>query len=203
MSYKIIVARYNEDIGWLNSEMNNCIIYNKGYPLNIKNEIFLKNVGRESETYLNYIITNYNNLPDVIVFTQARIYDHIGKDDVNYLLTIKDQALKNCISTNTIKEEFNNPSFTPDWNYSNNEYFLKNNYKDKPIKFIDWFKTNINENYQDPIVHYPNGIFALKKEKILNKPLSYYEKFLLEVNHHINPAEGHFLERSWYYMFNE
>ena len=29
MSYKIIVARYNEDIGWLNSEMNNCIIYNR------------------------------------------------------------------------------------------------------------------------------------------------------------------------------
>ena len=28
MSYKIIVARYNENIEWLNSEMSNCIIYN-------------------------------------------------------------------------------------------------------------------------------------------------------------------------------
>lgn len=30
MSYKIIVARYNENIDWLNSEMKNCIVYNKG-----------------------------------------------------------------------------------------------------------------------------------------------------------------------------
>ena len=27
MSYKIIVARYNEDINWLNTEINNCLIY--------------------------------------------------------------------------------------------------------------------------------------------------------------------------------
>ena len=57
MSYKIIVARFNEDIEWLNSEKENCIIYNKGNKLNIHNEIPLQNVGRESDTYLNYIIT--------------------------------------------------------------------------------------------------------------------------------------------------
>jgi len=62
MSYKIIVSRYNENIDWLSAEMNNCIIYNKGISLGISNEIMLQNVGRESETYLHYIITNYNNL---------------------------------------------------------------------------------------------------------------------------------------------
>ena len=55
--YKIIVARYNEDIDWLASEMHNCIIYNKGEKLGLSNEICLPNVGRESETYLNYIIS--------------------------------------------------------------------------------------------------------------------------------------------------
>jgi len=57
MSYKIVVARYNEDIRWLNNEMHNCAIYNKGEPLNIENEFMLKNLGRESDTYLNHIIT--------------------------------------------------------------------------------------------------------------------------------------------------
>ena len=75
--YKIIVARYNEDIDWLASEMHNCIIYNKGEKLGLSNEICLPNVGRESETYLNYIISNYENLPDTIIFTQANITDHI------------------------------------------------------------------------------------------------------------------------------
>lgn len=45
-TYKIVVARYNENIEWLQSEMDNCIIYNKGDPLHIQNEILLDNVGR-------------------------------------------------------------------------------------------------------------------------------------------------------------
>ena len=64
--YKIIIARYNENINWLNSLVNNCIIYNKGEKLDIDNQIILKNVGRESHTYLNYIISNYENLPNII-----------------------------------------------------------------------------------------------------------------------------------------
>ena len=31
MQYKIVVARYNENINWLKNEMNNCIIYNLIY----------------------------------------------------------------------------------------------------------------------------------------------------------------------------
>ena len=37
IEYKIIVARYNEDISWLSHIQNKCIIYNKGYTLNLKN----------------------------------------------------------------------------------------------------------------------------------------------------------------------
>ena len=103
MSYKIIVARYNENIDWLNSEMANCIIYNKGNTLNIENEIPLENLGRESETYLHYIITNYDNLPQVVVFTQANISDHKGSNDVNYLINIKNEALNYSKSNNFVK----------------------------------------------------------------------------------------------------
>lgn len=99
-SYKIVVARYNENISWLNSEMSNCIIYNKGNKLDINNEILLENVGRESETYLHYIITNYDNLPDVVVFTQAGISDHVDRDYVNYLICIKNSAMRNSKSQN-------------------------------------------------------------------------------------------------------
>lgn len=212
MSYKIIVARYNENIDWLKSEMSNCIIYNKGDKLNIDNEIFLENVGRESETYLNYIITNYSNLPDVVVFTQARISDHKGSDDVNYLLNIKNEALENNKSKNfTIcNGEWYS---TPTWNLRQGRrkwglhravgWFLRENYKNnRPITFIEWFKNNIDINYPNPIHVYWNGIFAVKKEQIIKKPIEYYKKLLLEVNHHINSTEGHFFERSWYYIFD-
>ena len=205
MSYKIVVARYNEDIAWLNNEMTNCIIYNKGNKLNIQNEILLENVGRESETYLHYIVTNYDNLPDVVVFTQARISDHKGVDDINLLINIKNEALNNVKSQNfLIHNDFgNNIYFDKEWNLRHDGYFLKDNYKNNiPITFLEWFKSNININYPNPIYMYVNSIFAVKKECIINKPIEYYKRLILEVNHHINPTEGHFFERSWYYIFD-
>jgi len=205
MSYIIVVARYNENIEWLNSEMSNCIIFNKGEKLDLNNEIFLENVGRESETYLSYIISNYNNLPDVVVFTQARISDHVGSDDVNYLIQIKNQALNYSKSQNYYVHYDNNNDmhFDKEWNLRHDGYYLKDNYKNNhPITFLEWFKTNIDENYPNPIYIYRSAIFAVKRENIINKPIEYYKRLILEVNHHINSTEGHFFERSWYYIFS-
>ena len=205
MSYKIIVARYNENIRWLETELDNCIIYNKGEKLNIKNEIALKNVGRESETYLNYIISNYDSLPDVVVFTQARISDHRQNGDVNYLINLKNCALANNKSQSFMTHFQNrNPTdpWNAEWNLNNGKYYLENNYKNNvPLTFIEWFKKHINSDYPNPIYIYTNGIFAVKKELIRNRPKEFYEKLILEINHHSDPAEGHFFERSWYYIF--
>ena len=208
MSYKIIVARYNENIRWLKSEISNCIVYTKGNKLHIENEIHLENVGRESETYLHYIITNYDNLPDVVVFTQARISDHnnTGHDDIDYLIQMKNSALCNSKSQNFFihNDVGRCRYFDKNWNLQPwNGYYLKHNYKNNnPITFFEWFKSNIDINYPNPIHVYRNGIFAVKKEHIINKPIEYYQRLILEVNHHINSAEGHFFERSWYYIFN-
>ena len=201
--YTIIVARYNENIDWLSTELNHCIIYNKGMPLQLNNEIRVDNKGRESETYLQYIISHYDKLPDVVVFTQAKISDHVGKNDVNYLLYMKDVALQNgkmhpFTHYQTIT---NKHCWDKSWNYTN-EFYLQNNYRHTPVVFHEWFTQHINATYPNPIHIYRNGLFAVKKELILKKSLDYYKKLIEEVNHHSNPAEGHFFERSWYYIFN-
>lgn len=206
MSYQIVVARYNENIEWLKDEMKNCIIYNKGEKLNISNEIIVENVGRESETYLNYIINNYEKLPDVVVFTQAQISDHREKGDVQYLLHLKNQALNHSKSQNflTHYDRGVNKYFDKEWNISpDGEFFLKDNYKNNQlITFIEWFKINIKKDYPCPLKFYINALFAVKKELILKNPLEFYKKLILEVNHHVNSVEGHFFERSWFYIFN-
>ena len=84
----IIMSRYNENIDWINqvieihSWVNNIIIFNKGkddivikYPEKMK-VIPLENVGREGETYLNYIIENYDILPQHVWFFQANPFEH-------------------------------------------------------------------------------------------------------------------------------
>jgi hypothetical protein len=209
MSYHIVVARYNEPIDWLRREMGHCIIYNKGEPLNIANEIPLENVGRESETYLQYIIANYHALPDAVVFTQARIGDHLGTNDenycVDYLVHMKNEALTHGKSVPTVihheSDPYRNPCWDSNWNYVNGEFFLKENYLDEPLVFKNWFQRHIDKEYPSPISIYRSAMFAVKKEYILQHPIEYYQSLLSTVNHHINSTEGHFFERSWYYIF--
>ncbi len=213
MSYQIIVARYNEPIEWLNSELDHCVFYNKGNDT-IPNQISLPNVGRESETYLNYIISNYDSLPDVVVFTQARISDHLNENNVRILIDKKNQALLNqtgksnpSIITPSIPHTSwaQNNHWGPQWNLDpvTNTYYLEDNYKDNnKMTYYEWFCRHINPIYPDPIHVYVAAIFAVKKECILKKSKEYYEELIKQVNHHSNPAEGHFFERSWFYIFS-
>jgi hypothetical protein len=78
-----VVARYNEDISNFAEYNNNLVVYNKGLD-NISPSIdrsCIKNVpnlGREAGTYCNYILDNYDNLPDYMIFTQGNPCDHVA-----------------------------------------------------------------------------------------------------------------------------
>lgn len=80
---EIVVARYKENLDWItnNSLVHRCTIYNKG-PKDISP--ILKTInrpnypvfGREGETYLYHILSNYHNLPDYTIFTQGDPFEH-------------------------------------------------------------------------------------------------------------------------------
>ena len=62
MKTRIVVARYNEDIEWLNN-YKNVIIYNKGEKVQTKHKVIeLPNIGREAHTIFYHICENYENL---------------------------------------------------------------------------------------------------------------------------------------------
>jgi hypothetical protein len=228
MSYKIIVARYQEDISWLNPIMDDCVIINKGEPLNIPNEVITENVGRESHSYLKFIIDNYDSLPDINIFTQGNIEDHRGTNSIPYLFELGKQAHiygkslpitrhESIYCSKVDSESYSNSNvwnfkisrkydsaFDPAWNYNKktNKWYLEDNYLNNiPIKFIEWFTQNIRKDYPNPIYIYNHAIFAVHRNIILKHPKSYYEELSKQVDHHINSTEGHFFERSWFYIF--
>jgi len=59
-----VVCRYNEDISWLRGE---CVVYDKKS---------MGNVGRESETFTQYILHYYDRLPEHVIFLQGNPFDH-------------------------------------------------------------------------------------------------------------------------------
>lgn len=87
MGLHIVVARYNETLNFLDIIPNDVTytIYNKGEDnISFPNVINVPNIGREAETYLRYIIDNYENLPDNIIFCQGSPNGHYI--DFNHLL---------------------------------------------------------------------------------------------------------------------
>lgn len=74
---EIVVAKYNEDISWLDKvRFTKKTVYNKGID-NVPHAINLPNIGRETQTYFHHIVENYNNLPTWTLFTQANPFDHV------------------------------------------------------------------------------------------------------------------------------
>lgn len=83
-----VIARFKEDIGWVNQLPADAriFLYNKGPEIepgvlrrNDVKVIPLKNAGRESGTYLQHLMTNFDadaNAGDFTVFTQGDPFEH-------------------------------------------------------------------------------------------------------------------------------
>jgi hypothetical protein len=199
MSYKIIVARYNENIDWLNTEIENCIIYNKGEKLNIHNEIMLENVGRESHTYIYHIVNNYDNLADKTLFFQGDISDHKILDIEDYF---KNENFIGKFNNITIKDLSKNIEHYGKYKKD----YMSGNMKRCSFTPLDWIKNVIGININEVETNRSNVVwganFSLSKELILSKPKEFYQNILRYIDYHQNLEEGHYLERTWYIIFN-
>ncbi|CAF1528087.1 unnamed protein product, partial [Rotaria sordida] len=101
--YKVIVARYNESVDWVHEWFGkaNVVVYNKG-PILVDKDyevISLPNIGRESHTYLQFVIDNYDNLPEICFFTQCNL-DHFDdfvarKEEIKDMFINIDKCSKN------------------------------------------------------------------------------------------------------------
>ena len=196
MKYQIVVARYNEDVSFLNNYKDITIIYNKGkddlnYDFNI---IKLPNIGRESHTYLYHIINNYDNLADKTMFFQGKIDDH-------HVLPFD--------------EYFNNDNFTGKKTKHNVDFlqtkikhfgkYLKDlksgNLLASKITPYEWLEECGFYDIKDfELVWGAN--FSILKSVILKKPKIFYENLIKYVDKHMNPEEGHYFERSWNIIYN-
>jgi hypothetical protein len=196
MKYQIVVARYNEDVSFLNNYKDITIIYNKGkddlnHDFNI---IKLPNIGRESHTYLYHIINNYDNLADKTIFFQGKIDDH-------HVLPLN--------------EYFSDDNFTGK-KTKHNVDFIKTRIKHFGKYLKDLKSGNLRASKMTPLEWLEEcGIYDIKdfelvwganfsvlKSVILKKPKIFYENLIKYVDKHMNPEEGHYFERSWNIIYN-
>jgi hypothetical protein len=210
---EIIIARYNENLDWINSSpfnKYNNIIYNKGVNANFstnnftKNIIKLKNVGRCDETYLNHIVTNYDKLAEITIFLPGSL----NIDVKNKKATLLINEIENHQDTVFIGQKLTNVRDDL-YNFQLDEWIAtdKENNKINPEAKLElsairpfgkWFNSNFNCDIS--YVSYL-GIIGISKRDILNHPKSYYENLLIQLQNSSNPEVGHYVERSWEAIF--
>jgi hypothetical protein len=86
MNLKLVVARYQENLNWLEDLPYARLVYNKGEDLDLTC-VKLPNFGRESNSYLRYIIDHYHEMDEHVAFLQGRPFDHcptLLEDLANY-----------------------------------------------------------------------------------------------------------------------
>ena len=160
----IVVSRYSENLDWINELLENTwickvIVYNKGSDdIHFDNEkveiIKIPNIGREGETYLRYIIDNYDTLPARVWFTQGNPFEH----SPDYLGLMKKSSV-----------EKYDPEFQSLSQYWKKDFHLKHNH-DPVASNINGYGFKLyrisSKTYQlkDPEYFFDEGVNYLVKE---------------------------------------
>jgi len=215
LTKSIVLSRYSENVGWISDfdeEGIDIYIYNKGNispgvkSKNIK-VINRPNLGRESESFLYHIVENYDNLSDLIVFTQAWPFDNIPSffDYIDNDLMLQDaenyfnwygEQYKTC-------DENGAPEIYPIASGHPNEF-------NRTLKTI--YEQVFEKECPKEITFKSNGSFCITKDLILNNKKEIYEKLITFLTYEeqvdydgafkYNPYEGHIIERMWGLIFN-
>lgn len=212
---EIVVARYNENLEWLNEYPFNqfeYIVYNKGdnehfIKTNVKHIINLPNIGMCDHTYLYHIIQNYDNLSNTIVFLPGSVnIIHKKQKAINLLNRIIKSNFTHSFFIgkyhNSVKDQYNN--FTLDTyrcaydpNYQKNNRTQLHKCKIRPYgKWYTYF-------FGDTPAHYAthHGIFSIDKRDIIQHPIYRYELLIKTVNKTSHHEASHYIERSWGVIF--
>jgi hypothetical protein len=208
--FRLVIVKYREDIGWSDRYRGLRVVYNKHptqlvLPFDEVHEI--PNTGTEHSGFLRYIISNYDNLPKFVAFSQGAIEnDHswIRKDwgPRMFINMLAEANANGCSAHHSASEndinfglEFNAQQ-PPDLRYAKNST-AKYDFPD----LMSWYAFH-NWVPKGRIKIFPSSYVVVSRYNIRTRSKSYYRSLLKLIDYSIDPPEGHYMERSWFYIFN-
>lgn len=194
--YTILLASHNEELEWLNfvpavKKDYEIVVYNssgKNYPL-ADRTVQRDNFGREAGHYLQYIIDNYDNLSETVVFMRASPWAHINGEAMTLEL---------------LRLFYGSPSFPEPMCYLGAQYGSSSffNLDDAPDLYNAMIPFYSNGDTPQWIPFAIGAQFYVQREVIRRMPLAYYEAVQSVVRSNVNNLSyGHILEGRWGFVF--
>ncbi len=191
---KFIISRYNHDMAWMKDYNADFVIYDRS-EVPMENSIKVKNVGSDIYDKFTYIIDNYNNLPDVAIYTKANIFKYITKEEFD---KIKDNKTFTPIHTMHHKTVMPIAYYRDDGMYceTNNRWFLIG----LRTRHVGDYDKLIGHKWKDQRYKpfSPGSNYILPKENILKYPKGFYEELRSFLDYDVYPGEAFLIERDLY-----
>ena len=225
------ISSFNDDLDWFKKFDNPHIIFDKCFggikktkyypnnipPSNLSKKYPNMNIingeveGYNLNEYLTYIISNYENLPDNILFIKGNIINrHVS---LGFFERIFNNKHFTSIEQWNLNEKYKKKSFKKSsyissdggWQEINNNWYL--NKKNHPTKYFNNFNTFMSfifDSYIPPkyIRFCPGANYIVPKYNILKFKKSFYKNLKFIIKHSQLSGESHILERALYSIWN-
>lgn len=209
----LVVSNYGHDLSWLNDYDNPHVVYDRSDdPQKAAKDAGLtgkivatQNIGYNLHDIFRYIIDEYDNLPEIVIFCKGNIFPrHISREKFEEL---KDRQL----FTPLFDHKEHRPSFPVSmfscdgfWSEQNNGTIIINP-AEKSIqsKYFAVYDDLLRFIFANPIIpryitFAPGANYVVPRQHILKYGINFYKNLLLFVSHCKLPTEAHLIERALY-----
>ena len=206
-----MVSRYNTDVSWVSEYAPSMILYDRSDDP-IPGANIVPNLGTDIADKLHYIISNYNNLPPVMVYTKANLLEkYITKEEFDQ---VKNNSFFTPLLTKNHKEVKSDGT----------EEYVKRHGTDKDVSYyhngIYWELNNLWYLNTHPIKHDPKEIqalmgidkleyvpfapgsnYLLTSADIRKHPMDLYIRLYNYLMYAVYPGEAQIIERGLYTLW--
>lgn len=192
---KFIISRYNHSMDWLKDypEAEVTIYDRSEKPM--EGSVVMPNIGSDWYDKFTYIIDNYDNLPEVAIYTKANLFDYISKEEFD---KIKDNHTFTPLLTQHHKV------YEPVCRYKDGMYYERNDMwylgvhptKHRMIPYELQEVLGIGGLEYIPFA--PGSNYIVPKENILKHSKEFYQKLRSYLEWDRYPGEAQIIERGMY-----
>lgn len=205
---RVIIARYREDVSWVDTLGCNHVVYDKGGDGG-PDARPLPNIGREAHTYFTHIVNEYESLSPLNVFLQGNPFDHIDDRGPAPVAALRKQ-LEDVADRRVpfkglawFKLKCDRLGRPHDLRKPENEGRWAGWGRDIPVGEI--FERIFDASMPGEILcRAPTGNFCVTGERIRTRPKAFYVFCLrlIEADPRDEANTGHAFERLWQHIFN-
>lgn len=205
----LVISNYNRDLRWIPKFTDNYVIYDRSknptFPdtVDMSKVITSPNVGYNSYDYFSYIVDNYDNLPECVIFAKSWCFPrHVRRE--YFTRVMNNEYFTPLEDWKTHKTKFPISFFSPEGGFCeiNNSWYFKH----LAHKYFDNYNDFLRYVYKDPVIPLytrfaPGGDYIVPKANILKLPKVLYQNLRLFMSHDPEPAETHMIERAMHTLW--